>query len=54
MKKHSPCELAFGLVVVDAVVSDSGQFPAAIVLIMDVVGHILQVLHVSSVIEENK
>lgn len=44
--------MTFVLVVVDTIVSDSSQFPTAIVLIMDIVGHILQVLHVSSVVEE--
>lgn len=46
------CELAFVLVVVYAVVSNSSQLPTAIVLIMDIVGHVLQILHVSSMIEE--
>lgn len=51
-EKHSLCELAFALVVVYAIVSDSSQLPTAIVLIMDIVGHVLQILHVSSVIKE--
>lgn len=47
-----PCllggQLSFSLVVVHSVVGDSGQLPAAVVLIVDVVCHVLQVLHVSS------
>lgn len=38
----------FSSVVVHAVVGDSSQLPAAVVFIVDVVCHILQVLHVSS------
>lgn len=33
---------------VHPVASDSGQLPAAVILIVDVVGDILQVLHVSA------
>lgn len=38
----------FSSVVVHAVVGDSSELPAAVVFIVDVVCHILQVLHVSS------
>lgn len=40
-------QLSFSLVVVDPVVGDSRQLPAAIVFIVDVVCDVLQVLHVS-------
>lgn len=38
----------FSSVVVHPVVGDSSELPAAVVLIVDVVRHVLQVLHVSS------
>ena len=41
-------ELALVLVVVHAVVGDGRQLAAAVVLVVDVVGHVLQVLHVGS------
>lgn len=41
-------QLAFSPVVVHAVVCDSSELPAAVVFIVDVVCHVLQVLHVSS------
>lgn len=41
-------QLTFSPVVVHSVVGDSGQLPAAVVFIVDVVCHVLQVLHVSS------
>jgi len=41
-------QLSFSLVVVHAIVGDSSQLPAAVVLIMDVVCHVFQVLHMSS------
>ena len=44
-------QLTFSPVVVHAVVGDGRQLPAAVVLIVDVVCHVLQVLHVSP--EEN-
>lgn len=40
-------QLAFSPVVVHAVVGDGGELPAAVVLIVDIVCHVLQVLHVS-------
>lgn len=46
---HSLGELAFALVVVGSVVGDRGELSAAVVLVVDVVSHILQVLHVGSV-----
>lgn len=36
-------------VVVLSVVGDGRQLPAAVVLIVDVIGHVLQVLHMGSV-----
>lgn len=41
-------QLSFSFVVVHSVVGDSGQLPAPVVFIVDVVCHVLQVLHVSS------
>lgn len=41
-------QLAFSPVVVHSVVGDSSKLPAAVVFIVDVVRHVLQVLHVSS------
>lgn len=41
-------QLSFGFVVVHSVVGDGGQLPAPVVLVVDVVRHVLQVLHVSS------
>lgn len=43
---HVLGELSFGLVVVHAVAGDGGQLPAPVVLVVDVVGDVLQVLHV--------
>lgn len=40
-------ELSFGLVVVHPVAGDGSQLPAPVVLVVDVVGDVLQVLHVS-------
>ena len=37
--------MTFGPVVVDAIVRDSSQLPAAIVFIVHVVGDVLEVLH---------
>ena len=42
-------KLSLSPVVVDSIVGDSGQLPAAVVFIVDIVCHVLQVLHVSSV-----
>lgn len=42
-------QLAFSPVVVYAIVGDGGELPAAVVLIVDIVCHVLQVLHVSPV-----
>lgn len=44
---YALCELPFGLVVVHPVAGDGSQLPAPVVLIVDVVGDVLQVLHVS-------
>lgn len=41
------CELALGLGCVNSVTRECGQLLAAVVLIVDVVGHIFEVLHVS-------
>lgn len=41
------CQLALGLARVDPVTRESGQLLAAVVLVVDVVGHIFKVLHVS-------
>lgn len=41
-------ELAFGFVVVDSITGDSRKLPASVVLIMDVIRHVLEVLHVGS------
>lgn len=41
-------ELAFGFVVVDPVTGDGRELPASVVLIMDVIRHVLEVLHVGS------
>lgn len=45
-------QLALGPVVVHAIVGDGGELPAAVVLVVDVVCHVLQVLHVSPVENE--
>lgn len=41
-------QLAFSPVVVHSIVCDGSELPAAVVFIVDVVRHVLQVLHVSS------
>lgn len=41
-------ELAFGFVVVDSVTGDGRKLPASVVLIMDIIRHVLEVLHVGS------
>lgn len=41
-------QLTFSPVVVHSIVGDRSKLPAAVVLIVDVVCHVLQVLHVSS------
>lgn len=47
-------QLALGPVVVHAIVGDSSELPAAVVLVVDVVRHVLQVLHVSPRGEEGE
>lgn len=47
-------QLSFSLVVVHSIVGDSGQLPAAIVFVMDIVCHVFQVLHVSSGVEKEE